>query len=200
MILARLLLLSVLCTAASPLEAQTRRLSGFSLGAYVGLGGSHFSYVPDPAYERSGMTLLRFEATQRLWRSLALTIQGTSASDFGHGDCIGIDPICAPAFSYKALSAAVSFLPGRTAGAGGPLLSVGAGLHRLPESVGNWGHSPIPASTVFGLQASAELPLSRKPLGLGVGVQGAVLPNATGRAIYIIHLFVGWRAWFARSQ
>ena len=196
----RLRLLLPAFLLAAPLSAQSGRMSGFSLAAHFGIGGSSFSYSPAPPYEHSPQTLIRLEATRVIGRFLALTIQGTQAKDFGAGDCIGLDPVCAPPLTYRALSAAVGFLPQRTTTAGGPILSLGAGLFRLPESSGNWGNGPVPAATVVGLQGSAEIALAKSRSAPAVGIQGVLLPHATGRAVYFIHVFAGWRLWFAPAS
>lgn len=196
----RALFLLALLSAPAALGAQNNQLSGWSLTAQIGLGTSAFSYASNPPFEHAAQGLIRIEVTRTLQRRVALNLQGTLARKFFGDYCIGIDRVCAPPLSYKSLSAAIAFLPGRTRRAGGQLLALGAGLYRLPNSRGNWNSGAVPASTAGGIQASVELPFFRGPSAPGVTVQGVLLPHATSRTMYLGQVLFGWRFWFTRHR
>jgi hypothetical protein len=158
------------------------------------LGGGHLgvgmAYVPtggaDTVFQTSPQGTLRLDVGVRIARSLGLGLEFARAVTTAPERCDLIDPSCEPGVAYSALAASASFAPW----AGKAVLQGGAGGYRLAKA-----DRGLPRTT-WGMHAGVEFPgVHRMGGGTTAGLRVTVLPDAPGRSVTMLSVYLTLRGW-----
>lgn len=168
-------------------SGQPAHSSKLTLGARGGLAFPHVAMGTDPLYRGDVQVSWQAEVGVGIGRRMALGVEAVHhrTPDFA-GDCLGP---CPPQPDYTALSARLTWAPGRGDRRPAILLAAGAGLYRV-------GFRPT-ASTEFGAHAVLELPVVRlgRAWWVAPALRGDAVPGVAGSGLYVVSLTMGLRYW-----
>lgn len=181
--------LILLLVVIPPLHAQSSQPAPFTVGVRGGLGQTNRALGRDSLFQGNVTVMWQAEIGFRVASRLAAGLEGARihTPEFA-GDC---PSNCSPAPEFTAISAALTWAPGRSGSRTAVLLGIGTGLYRLR------GSQVLSNSWEVGLRGGVELPVIRvgRTNWLSAGLRADLIPGAPGSAISVITVSVGIRHW-----
>lgn len=184
-----------LLAVAAPIAVRAQRSDASARWAFSAAIGAGVADVPksaSPTYFDASQLTARVGAQRQFGAGLFGGVSLLATVGATGSDCI-FGP-CAPHVRQHVLSATTSYVHAGVIRRFIPIVSLAAGVARLPEQWASFPRDRTPAANTLSLTAAFDIPLYvRQRTALLLGWETGVIPNAPGDAIHVNALVLSLR-------